>query len=242
MPKKSDRQKPGASAARALALEADDERGLAMRLLMNHPKDVIAAMFAAAAAIAIISNALMMQAGRHPSPMFGAAPAPVPAAAAAAVVGVLPRPRPSEAAPRLAEPRAGELKPLEPRLDSRAPEPRSADLFASPTKVTAAAPAPAPAPAAAAPAAAQPRPPAPVPVSTRSDPLGDLIDSSRRIAAVQRALTDYGYGQLKATGVAGSDTQAAIQRFERDRRMPVTGQVSDRLVKELSAMTGRPID
>ena len=241
MPKKSDRQKPGASAARALALEADDERGLAMRLLMNHPKDVIAAMFAAAAAIAIISNALMMQAGRHPSPMFGAAPAPVPAAAAAAVVGVLPRPRPSEAAPRLAEPRAGELKPLESRApDSRAPEPRSADLFASPTKVTAAAPAPAP--AAPAPAAAQPRPPAPVPVSTRSDPLGDLIDSSRRIAAVQRALTDYGYGQLKATGVAGSDTQAAIQRFERDRRMPVTGQVSDRLVKELSAMTGRPID
>ncbi len=81
-----------------------------------------------------------------------------------------------------------------------------------------------------------------MPVSSRSDPLGDLIDSSRRIAAVQRALTDYGYGQLKATGVAGSDTQAAIQRFERDRRMPVTGQVSDRLVKELSAMTGRPID
>lgn len=223
-----------------MALEPDDERGLAMRLLMNHPKDVIAAMLAGAAAVAIISNALLMQAGRHPSPMFGAAPPP-PAAvqATATAVGVLPRPRPSEAAPRLAEPRVGELKPLEPRaLDGRAPEPRNADLFAnSPTKVTAAAPAPV-----AAPVAAQPRPPAPVPVSTRSDPLGDLIDSSRRIAAVQRALTDYGYGQLKATGVAGSDTQAAIQRFERDRRMPVTGQVSDRLVKELSAMTGRPID
>lgn len=236
MPKKSDRQKPSPSRASAVALDPDDERGLAMRLLLNHPKDVMAGMLACAAAIAIISNALLMQAGRHPSPMFGAAPPPAPSAA---IVGVLPRPRPSEAAPRLAETRAGELKPLEARgLDSRSPEPRSADLFASPTKVAAAAPVP----ATPVPAAAQPRPPAPVPASTRSDPLGDLIDSSRRIAAVQRALTDYGYGQLKATGVAGSDTQAAIQRFERDRRMPVTGQISDRLVRELAAMTGRPID
>jgi len=34
------------------------------------------------------------------------------------------------------------------------------------------------------------------PVSSRSDPVGDLIIASRRVAAVQRALTDYGYGQL----------------------------------------------
>ena len=40
----------------------------------------------------------------------------------------------------------------------------------------------------------------------------------------------------------GSDTQAAIQKFERDRKIPVTGQMSDRLVRELVAMTGRPID
>lgn len=235
MPKKSDRQKPRPSRASAAALELDDERGLAMRLLINHPKDVVAGMFAAAAAIAIIGNALLMQAGRHPSPMFGAAPAPVPSAD---IVSVLPRPRPSDAAPRLAESRAGELKPLESRApESRSPEPRSAELFASPTKVAVAPPTPAPASA-----TAQPRPPAPVPTTGRSDPLGDLIDSSRRIAAVQRALTDYGYGQLKATGVAGSDTQAAIQRFERDRRLPVTGQISDRLIRELSAMTGRSIE
>jgi peptidoglycan hydrolase-like protein with peptidoglycan-binding domain len=59
---------------------------------------------------------------------------------------------------------------------------------------------------------------------------------------VQRALTDYGYGQLKSTGVAGSDTQAAIQKFERARKLPVTGQVSERLVRELAAMIGHPID
>jgi peptidoglycan hydrolase-like protein with peptidoglycan-binding domain len=62
------------------------------------------------------------------------------------------------------------------------------------------------------------------------------------VAAVQRALTEYGYGQLKPTGTAGSDTQAAIQKFERARKLPVTGQVSDRLVHELTAMIGHPLD
>ena len=62
------------------------------------------------------------------------------------------------------------------------------------------------------------------------------------MAAVQRALTEYGYGQLKPTGTVGPDTQAAIQKFERERKIPVTGQMSDRLVRELSAMIGHPID
>jgi peptidoglycan hydrolase-like protein with peptidoglycan-binding domain len=59
---------------------------------------------------------------------------------------------------------------------------------------------------------------------------------------VQRALTEYGYGQLKPTGVIGTDTQAAIQKFERDRKLPVTGQLSDRLIKDLVVLTGRPIE
>jgi hypothetical protein len=55
-------------------------------------------------------------------------------------------------------------------------------------------------------------------------------------------LTEYGYGQLKPTGTIGSDTQAAIQKFERERKLPLTGQMSDRLVRDLVAMTGHPID
>ncbi|HEY5217766.1 MAG TPA: peptidoglycan-binding protein, partial [Pseudolabrys sp.] len=30
--------------------------------------------------------------------------------------------------------------------------------------------------------------------------------------------------------------------FERDHRLPVTGQISDRFVRELAAMTGRPLE
>ena len=81
------------------------------------------------------------------------------------------------------------------------------------------------------------RPPAPIPASTRAE-----LTGPRRVAAVQRVLTEYGYGQLKPTGTAGTDTQAAIARFERERKLPVTGQVSDRLVRELAAVIGHPID
>ena len=62
------------------------------------------------------------------------------------------------------------------------------------------------------------------------------------MAAVQRALSENGYGPLRATGTIGADTQAAIQRFERERRMPVTGQMSERLVRELTVVTGHAID
>jgi hypothetical protein len=218
---------------RAVAAEA--ERGLVLRILLHSPKDVVAGALAFAAVSAIIANALFLQAGRHPSPMFGSVVAmPAPGLAAASP---LPRPRPVEAdaslseprlsESRLAEPRLAELKPVEPKPA----EPKSADPLANLVKATSAQPV---APSTVA------RPPAPVPASSRTDVIASL--GSRRVAAVQRALTEYGYGQLKPTGTVGSDTQAAIQKFERDRKIPMTGQVSDRLVRELTAMIGHPID
>ena len=54
-----------------------------MRMLLHSPKDMIAGALAFAAVSAIIANALFLQAGRHPSPMFGAVVA-IPAAAPAA--------------------------------------------------------------------------------------------------------------------------------------------------------------
>ena len=94
------------------------------------------------------------------------------------------------------------------------------------------------------PAEAQSAPPvAAKPAPARSaDPLAGLINASQRVAAVQRALTDYGYGQIRPTGTIGPETQAAIQRFERERKMPITGQMSDRLVRELGLATGRTIE
>ncbi len=75
-----------------------------------------------------------------------------------------------------------------------------------------------------------------------SDPIGQLIDMSSRIMGVQRALTAYGYGQIKPTGVLDQPTSTAIERFEREHKLPVTGKISDRLVSELSAMVGHRLD
>ena len=197
---------------------------MAMRILLHSPKDTVAVALATTAVVAIVVNALFLQAGRHPSPMFGATVTlPLAAASMATtpmLVNPLPRPRPSEAVINRDE---------APAVDAGPVETKSVDASSRPVKAT-----------------NTPRvnvvKQAAHTSTAHSDPLGDLITSSRRTVGVQRALTKYGYGQLKATGTVGSDTQAAIQKFERERKLPVTGQISDRLVRELSAVTGVAID
>jgi Putative peptidoglycan binding domain len=216
------RRRKRANAATAKA-EVADKRGLLMRALLYSPKDLVAGLLGFAAAGAIIVNALYLQSGPHPAPMFGsfvAMPMTLPAA------NPLPRPRPIEADVSPFDPKAIETR----SADAKAVDSRSADARGADQKYV--------------------------------DPLADLVKSisggqnaaarpqptaaqsggARRVAAVQRALTDYGYGQLKPTGMIGADTQAAIQKFERERKLPVTGQVSDRLVRELAIVIGHPID
>ena len=225
--------------SKTVAIEAEEERGLVMRVLLHSPKDFFAGLLAAAAICAIVANALFLQAGRHPSPMFGSVvtlPAPQ-----TAVASPLPRPRPVEAEPP--EIRPVEVRGVEPRhVEIKSADPRNSDLKSSDTKsfdpkisdpmanlVVKSTGAPTAAPANVA------RPPAPIPATAQSA-------GARRVASVQRALTQYGYGQLKPTGAVGADTQAAISKFERDRKLPVTGQMSDRLVRELTTMIGHPLD
>ena len=227
------RRRRGAS---AMAVEADSERGLVMRVLLHSPKDMIAGALAFAAVSAIVANALLLQAGRHPAPLFGTVVTLPPVALTAA--SPLPRPRPVEA--DVSESKPAELKPADPKAadpraadprtaDPRTADPRTTDPMTNLVKATSAAPIV---------PSAVPRPPAPIP--TGSDAAAGA--SLRRVAAVQRALTEYGFGQLKPTGTVGSDTQAAIQKFERERRIPVTGQLSDRLVHELAVAIGHPVD
>lgn len=84
---------------------------------------------------------------------------------------------------------------------------------------------------------------APPPQAARhNDPIAELIGPSPRITAVQRALTQYGYGQIRPSGMLDGPTSEAIEKFERDHKLPVDGRVSDRLVGELSAMVGHPIE
>jgi Putative peptidoglycan binding domain len=200
-----------------------------MRALLHSPKDTVAGVLASVAAGAVITNALFLQAGPHPAPMFGSTI--VNLAATPAASSLLPRPRPTEADVTAAEPKQAEKASDSRNSETKTAESRAGDPLASLVKATT--PSSQPTTTAALPSSPNmPRPPAPI----------FQTPAARRVAAVQRTLTEYGYGQLKATGTMGPDTQVAIQKFERERKLPVTGSVSDRLVREIGTMIGHPID
>jgi hypothetical protein len=107
-------------------------------------------------------------------------------------------------------------------------------------------------PAEAAAAAPVREPPKPIPTAeTRPDPIAEIIrtaDSTAsvtpkavgRVAEAQRALVKLGYGPLQADGVMGPGTRAAIERFERDRKLPVKGEAGGRTLKELATRAAAP--
>jgi hypothetical protein len=190
-------------------------------------RDTIACLVGIGGAVAILVNALFLQTGPHPAPLFKTAaltpqaPGDAPNTTNTVVVAV-PRARPPEPTPVKAEPAASRaLAEI-----TRAPKETS-----KPAGVAAAAPATAAVPAS-----------VPASAHNNNDAIADVLSTSRRVMALQRALAQYGYGQLKPTGVVDPDTRAAIEKFERERRLPVTGQPSERVAKELTNLTGRPID
>jgi len=241
-----------------------------LRALGWSSRDAVAFAAGTCATVAILINVLFMQSGSHPAPMFKGAPVPVKPAVTESIPAVTPRPRPVEATPAPAPaksaapsaPRApGEIitdiqRELArrgyydgtvdglygPRTDGAirdfeqaaglkpSTEPSEALLQAmvrAPVKLAKGATGVTPAP----------RPP----LSVRND-VADRPAPSKRVIALQRALADFGYGQIKPSGIIDAETQAAIEKFERERKLPVTGQPSDRVMREMTAMTGRPLE
>lgn len=268
--------------------------------IVAHPREFVGGLLASGAGTAILVNALFLQPGPHPAPIFRTQPVPLASdstnATAPAAAGsraeprqeqkvehdpVVPRTRgevtadiqrelarrgfyegtvdgiygaKTDAAMRDFEQHSGLKLGAEPaeivlRAILQAPPSKPKPKPQGGPTLAAAPAAPAgsvsSAPVGAVSAVGNPVPPKPIPVATtgkRSDPLGDLIaPSPKRVQAVQRALTDYGYGPLTPNGVFGAETERAIEKFERTRKMPVTGHISDRLMRELAAVTGRPI-
>jgi len=240
-------------------------------------KDAIAGGLAAAAAIAIVTNAAFLQSGPHPAPLFAAKPVIMPMADVSSETGrsvrvvgqeftgpaVTPRARPAEIDAPRAEPQTAPRTRAEivsdiqrelarrgfydgavdgvhgPKTDAAMrdfeqasglkPGSEANEVFLRAITRSSAKASPV-----AAPVAAQPE---------RVDPIADLIaPSSRRVMAVQRALADFGYGRMRPNGVFGPETKEAIEQFERARKMPVTGQISPRLLRDLSVLTGRQLD
>ena len=59
-----------------------------------------------------------------------------------------------------------------------------------------------------------------------------------RVLTAQRALAKLGYGPIKADGIFGGTTRQALQRFEKDRNLPVTGELAPRTLKQLASASG----
>jgi peptidoglycan hydrolase-like protein with peptidoglycan-binding domain len=81
-------------------------------------------------------------------------------------------------------------------------------------------------------------------ISRREKGLEDVTKEETdlsRMTAIQRALSEFGYGQIRLSGSLDERTSEAIKKFEVEHGMPVTGRPSDRLIHELSAMIGRPL-
>jgi len=231
-------------------------RALLRRALGRSPLDAIGLFVLMIAAGAILINALYRQPGPHPAPIFSIKPRPVASTEpTGGVVPAMPKPRPEnlmakpEAAARSRADITTDIQRelsrrglydgpvdgmLGPKTDSAIRDfETSAKLKATgePTEDLLRTIIRAPM-----------KPEATAPKATRPDPIAELIAPSSRVTVVQRALNDYGYGPVKITGNYEAETIAAIQKFERDRKLPVTGQISPRLLRELAALTGRPLE
>jgi len=252
---------PSRAASRARR-DYDDER-LVTRLcaallhaVLQRPKESIALMAVVAATGAILVNALFLQSGPHPAPFFATQTRPVARPETTGTLSVLPRPRPADAP--AARSRTEVVTDIQRELARRGFYEGTPDGVYGPKTDTAirdfeqasglkvaAEPAEiilkmiSQSSSKAVPPPAQSTPAA---TSGRSESTAEMIGPSKRVLAVQRALADFGYGQIKPTGVLNPETTAAIEKFERDRKLPISGQMSDRLARELSAMTGRPLE
>jgi peptidoglycan hydrolase-like protein with peptidoglycan-binding domain len=235
-------------------------RAFLRRALFGNPRDAIGLVLLALATGAILVNALHLQPGPHPAPIFSIKPRPVASSEpTGGVVPAMPRarpeallsPKPDVGMVTGGRPRADIISDIQRELSRRGVYDGPVDGVLGPKTDAAIRDFET---SAKLKATGEPTEDVlraiqrmPVKAETvtprvRPDPIADLIAPAPRVIAVQRALNDFGYGPVKSTGVYGAETIAAIQKFERDRKLPITGQISPRLMRELAAATGRPLE
>jgi Putative peptidoglycan binding domain len=183
-------------------------------LMVRRPALLLGCALLLAALTAVALNALAWQSVRHPSPMFPRKGEPE---------------RRIALAPPIPPARPVEVRPPAPVAVLAPPAAFTAPPVSQPTATTSSRPTPA------------------------RDPIGDLIragetgsaaarESSARVMAAQRALTKLGYGQIKGDGVIGPGTRQAIEKFEKDRKLAVTGELNPRTARALAAHSGIVIE
>ena len=221
---------------------------LILRALMRDPLRSAALLATGGVGFAVFANILLLQPERHRSPMFVGVPqihsAPLPADVP------LPQARPSTV-----DPGSELLREIQTELHRRgllqgepdgAPGPKTAKAIRD---MQAQLGLPVTGESSEALLAAMLTGPAAPPVARPRDQIANLLKASgdrferpTTVAAVQRALTKLGYGPLKDDGQFGSGTRTALDRFERDRKLPSRADNPNRVLRELSQASGIAID
>ena len=230
-----------------------------LRAMRRRPGKSAMLALCTVACSAIAVNALYLQKVRHPSPFLAGEPTLTGRSLAAVPELQLPPMRPADLGPsrdaaretftpRESANREAVLRdPILREMAQRQPQPVPAT--AAPEKRV----------VAAAPKAAAPSPPPAVPAvapGVARDPIAELINGGdhrppaeirgtnpvRPVASAQRALMKLGYGVPKADGRMSDETRSALARFERDRNIAVTRDLSPRTVRELASASGMRVE
>ncbi|MCJ2056339.1 peptidoglycan-binding protein [Methylobacterium sp. J-048] len=186
----------------------------------NSPGTVLSSVVAVGAAGFICFNALGHQSGRHPAPIL-----PKVAAQKA--------PAPREAAPKEAirdvvkEPAAPERAAAPAKQASRDP---IAELIRSDETTASVTPRAMPARTAAK--------PAPKEASKDTSKTAKPETNADPVLKAQKALSKLGY-PVKPDGAMGPGTRAAIEKFERGAKLPVTGEAAGRTLRALVSRAGQ---
>lgn len=172
----------------------EGKRGLRRLLMLG---------FGAVVVIGVPVNALLLQEGPHPAPLFhfGAQRAETRTATLTVKETPLPRPRPASLAAAPPEPAA-----LAAKAEAAKPSSKPIDAIAQLIVVG-------------------------------SGAKSEAADKDKSVVFAQRALAKLGYN-LHQDGVFGGTTRQAVEKFERANGMPVTGELSQKILRKLSAKSG----
>ncbi|GLK79675.1 hypothetical protein GCM10008174_14160 [Methylopila turkensis] len=232
--------------ARTYDDDASATTGLAGRVFAvarRRPVDTLAALVAAAGVATILVNALALQQGRHPAALQREAPAQHGARTDAA-----PAPQRSELVAQIQEAllaRGYYDGAVDGVFGAKTSAAISAFEQASGTAVTGVASDRVLAALLVAPANAArvaPLPPRAEPPAPKPQPATTGSISAPKLMAVQRALARLGYGPVAIDGKMGAATRAALLSFERDRKLPQTGEPGPQVLRELKAVSGMALE
>lgn len=238
--------------------EPDEEEaiglaGRAVAAVRARPKAVLLTVAAVVSMTVISVNALYLQTGKHPAPMFAHQPPPVRTASLPGDVDTAPTSAPTGAPSQAGASAAPSPPPdnlvaeIQTALKARGlytdavdgamgPATRAAisayeqkmglDVTGAPSLgLLASLSAPPPKPSSSAPSQSS---------QTASAPSRALVQR------LQKALVAAGYGPITVDGLYGSETAGAIRRYQLDHGMSVNGTVSDPLLARLGVAPTQP--